>query len=106
MRHTWLIAVIVVALLLAWARVLHGQEGGRVQGDPSSLKLRDNLQYATEMARRWQDDAILVGAEANQVKEDGTVNITDPVNPAGRIVYFFYSPRVFGLTSDLSSPDS
>ncbi len=103
MRKIWLIIAIAMALLFAWARTLHGEEGARVQGDPSSLKLMDNLTYAAEMARGWETDAILVAADADEVKEDGTVNITDPTVPQGRIVYRFFSPRNFTLTSDPAS---
>lgn len=89
----------IVAFFL-WTSGALGQEGGRVQGNPSALRLHDNLTYATNMARSWERDAMLVGVEAIGVIENGTVNIGDPTRPEDRIVYRFFSPTVLATTQD------
>lgn len=100
MNRIWLI-ILIAALLLLWAVRTAGQEGARVQGDPSSLKLYDNLIYATDMARAWERDALLIGIDAAEVKEDGTVDIADPTRPGAFIAYRYFSPAALTRTGDV-----
>ncbi len=88
-----LLASLVLAFVLVGVtgRRLPAEEP-RIQGDPKALRAKDNWDQAVQLARQWRADAVLVRIDAARVREDGTVDVSDPDDHESYLYYRFVSP--------------
>ena len=92
MKRTAAVAILALLATATSALWLRADEEDKIAADAKALKARDNVANVRAIAKKWKEDAILVGLLGNMVKDNGTVDASSPDSADAYWEYCFFSP--------------